>query len=98
MIDARPTHSNAWSAPKPPVSSRTCFGTSGFASGGSASKKSVAPHARARSALSSRTSTAMIRSAPAIRADWSTDSPTPPRPNTTTDSPGRTDAACTTAP
>ncbi|MBW8704536.1 hypothetical protein MBT84_33550 [Streptomyces sp. MBT84] len=44
------------------------------------------------------TSTATIRSAPAIRADCSAARPTPPTPKTATVSPGRTFAAWCTAP
>ena len=61
-------------------------------------RKSVAPSWRARSALSGAGSTAMICPAPAIRAPCTAASPTPPSPNTTTDSPGRTFAALRTAP
>jgi hypothetical protein len=41
---------------------------------------------------------AMIRSAPAMRAPWITESPTPPQPNTATDEPGATFAVLKTAP
>ena len=40
----------------------------------------------------------MMRSAPAMRAPWITDSPTPPQPNTATDEPGSTFAVLNTAP
>lgn len=40
----------------------------------------------------------MIRDAPAIRAPWTTLSPTPPQPTTATVSPGLTRAVLTTAP
>jgi hypothetical protein len=43
-------------------------------------------------------STPTIIEAPDIRAPWTTESPTPPRPKTTTVSPGRTFAVFTTAP
>ncbi len=93
MVAARPTHSNAWSAPWPPVSARTALEVRS-----SESRKSVAPWRRASSSFSGLTSTAMIGPAPAIRAAWSTARPTPPRPSTTTDSPARTRAALWTAP
>ena len=44
------------------------------------------------------TSTATIGEAPAIRAPWIAESPTPPHPITSTESPGRTFAVFSTAP
>lgn len=93
IVSARPTHSKAWSAPRPPVSSRTCLATSD-----EASRKSVAPNRWAISAFSATGSTAMICSAPAIRAACTALRPMPPSPNTTTLSPERTRAALKTAP
>src|SRR5262249_35090932 len=63
-----------------------------------ATRNSVAPHPRAVASLSDETSTAMTVPASANRAPCSAESPTPPRPITTTDSSGRTRAALVTAP
>ena len=57
MVAARPTHSRAWSTPRPPV--RDPDGPVERTS--SASRKSVAPAAAASSALAGDTSTAMHR-------------------------------------
>jgi hypothetical protein len=48
--------------------------------------------------LSSTGSTATIRAAPASRAPWMTEIPTPPQPITSTSEPGSTLAVLTTAP
>ena len=40
----------------------------------------------------------MMRAAPAMRAPWTTESPTPPQPQTATVEPGRTAAVLTAAP
>ena len=48
--------------------------------------------------LDPTTSTATIGDAPAIRAPWIAESPTPPQPITSTESPGRTFAVFSTAP
>jgi hypothetical protein len=48
--------------------------------------------------LDPTTSTATIGEAPAIRAPWIAESPTPPQPITSTESPGRTFAVFSTAP
>ncbi len=93
MVEPRPTHSKAWSAPWPPVSLRTALGVCS-----SERRKSVAPCRRASSSFSGETSTAMIGAAPAIRSDCSSARPTPPRPKTTADSPVRSRAALWTAP
>jgi len=63
-----------------------------------ASMKSVIPNFSAIFALAGLTSTPMIRSAPTIRAPWTTFRPMPPRPNTATVEPGSTRAVKTTAP
>ena len=55
MVAARPTHSKAWSTPRPSVRARTSL-----ESRSSESRKSVAPAASARSRFASATSTAMI--------------------------------------
>lgn len=52
-------------------------------------RKCVAPNRRATASFSGLASTATIRVAPAIRAPWTTLSPIPPAPITTTLSPGR---------
>ena len=57
-----------------------------------ASTACVAPSSRASSSLAGTTSTATMRSAPASTAPSSAASPTPPRPNTATLSPGSTRA------
>ena len=58
----------------------------------------MAPSASAVSRLSGAVSTATIRVAPAMRAPWTTDWPTPPQPSTATDDPGHTAAVLSTAP
>jgi hypothetical protein len=58
----------------------------------------VAPNSRARSSFPSTTSTAMICRAPAMRAPWITDIPTPPTPSTATVEAGATFARLSTAP
>ncbi len=58
----------------------------------------MAPAARASSSFAGETSTAMIRDAPAMRADWRVARPTPPTPNTATVSPSRTRAEWWTVP
>src|SRR3981081_3395724 len=58
----------------------------------------VAPNFRAPSRFSGTRSTATISAAPARRAPWMTEMPTPPQPNTTTDEPGVTLAALMAAP
>ena len=63
-----------------------------------ASTVSEAPSSLAMSSFDSTTSTATIGEAPAIRAPWIAESPTPPQPITRTDSPGRTFAVFSTAP
>jgi hypothetical protein len=50
----------------------------------------VAPSRRAIASLLWKVSTAIIFSAPAIRAPWTADSPIPPHPNTATEVPGLT--------
>src|SRR5262249_56937500 len=57
-----------------------------------------APSGGARVNLFGFVWTPMIRRAPAITAPWITDSPTPPRPKTTTEEPGSTFAVVSTAP
>ena len=59
---------------------------------------SVAPDARASASAGSVTSTATIGCAPAARKPWTMHWPTPPQPNTTARSPGRTCAVLKTAP
>ena len=93
IVAGRPTQSNAWSAPRPPVSLRIALAVVS-----PATRKSVAPCSAARSAFASVTSTPMIGPAPTARAACSADSPTPPSPMTTTDSPARTRAVFSTAP
>ncbi len=58
----------------------------------------MAPRASAVSRLSGAVSMATIRVAPAMRAPWTTDWPTPPQPSTATDDPGHTAAVLSTAP
>ena len=58
----------------------------------------VAPRRSASSSLSVRVSTATIASAPAMRAAWITESPTPPQPMTATRDPLSTAAVRVTAP
>ena len=59
MVCARPTHSMAWSTPRPPVSARMRLPRSS-----PGSSTSVAPSRRASSAFSGAASTAMITAAP----------------------------------
>ena len=59
---------------------------------------SVAPKWRAVSSLDGTMSMAMIWRAPARRAPWITEQPTPPQPNTATDDPGVTLAVLRAAP
>ena len=59
---------------------------------------SVAPLASALSRLVATGSTAMMRAAPAIRAPWMTNCPTPPQPTTATTDPGSTRAVLSAAP
>ena len=58
----------------------------------------VAPRRLASSSLDSRRSTATISAAPATRAPWMAEMPTPPQPNTTTVEPGSTLAVLMAAP
>src|SRR5579862_909518 len=58
----------------------------------------VAPRSRAIASLLSSTSTAITGLAPARLANWTTGNPTPPEPNTTTDSPTLTFASLVTTP
>ena len=62
------------------------------------STTSVAPMDRAASSLAAMWSTATMVEAPARRAPWITDRPTPPQPITATVEPGSTPAVCQTAP
>ena len=62
------------------------------------SMTSVAPSSFASANLFSTTSTAMMRSAPAMRQPWIAASPTPPAPNTAAVEPGSTRAQFRTAP
>ncbi len=94
ISSVRPTHSKAWSAPygRTPRTASTVSGTA------DASTKCVAPKSRATASLAGLTSTATIGEAPASRAPWSTFSPIPPVPITTTVSPCSTRARFRTAP
>ena len=58
----------------------------------------VAPSSRASSSRASSGSTTTIAAAPAIRAPWTQNWPTPPAPITSTVSPGSVRAANSTAP
>ena len=58
----------------------------------------VAPNSTPMSSLLSRTSTAMIVVAPAMRAPWMTLRPTPPQPKTATVLPAATRAVLMAAP
>ena len=82
------------SAPRPPVSARTC--STGSAAAGSTVW--VAPAARLASRRGACGSTATIVAAPAMRAPWITDWPTPPQPITATLAPGVTPAVLNAAP
>ena len=89
-----PIASNEKSTPPPPVRSRICS----TGSPAVASTLCVAPRSRAVRSLCSSTSTAMIIRAPAMRAPWITDRPTPPAPYTATVEPGFTRAVLRAAP
>ena len=93
-VSARPSASNATSAPAPPVSLLTAGATSSRL----AFTTSVAPNRRAASSFSSLMSTATICDAPNAFATWMIDRPTPPAATTATRSPPRRSAACRTAP
>src|SRR6476659_4335884 len=93
IVAAAPTHSKAWSAPRPSVRERICL-----CNLGSLRTKCVAPAARASSSFSGDTSTAMIGFAPTSLAPMTADRPIPPSPMTKTDSPARTPAVLRTAP
>ena len=82
------------SAPCPPVISRIVS----TASDSREFTVCVAPNPRAHSSFRSSTSTAMIVVAPAMAAPAMAASPTPPQPNTATDSPRRTCPVLTAAP
>ena len=89
-----PTASMHTSAPLPSVSSR-------IASTGSVDDAStvwVAPNSRASSSFRASRSTAMIFDAPASRAPAMAASPTPPHPNTATESPRVTSPVSSAAP
>src|SRR5690606_341238 len=58
----------------------------------------LAPSSRARASFSGTTSTATSGQAEQAAAPSTAERPTPPSPNTATDSPGRTPAVFTTAP
>ncbi len=60
--------------------------------------QSVAPALRARSNFSGWMSTRKIRRAPAMRAPWTAERPTPPPPTTATVEPGATRADLSTEP
>ena len=94
MVSARPTTSKTKSAPRPAVWARTAATTSSA----DASTTAVAPMALASSSLEANWSTATMVRAPAKRAPWITDSPTPPQPTTATVDPGVTRAVFHTAP
>src|SRR5512132_1483264 len=85
MVSGRPRHSMAWSNPS---------GTGSRP----ASTVSVVAGSLKNSSFGSTTSTATIDEAPAIRAPWIAESPTPPHPITRAESPGRTFAVFSTAP
>ena len=89
----RPIASNAYSTP-PSVMSMTLA----TPSPSEALTVSVAPNERARSSLASTMSTAMMRAAPAMRAPWTAERPTPPHPMTATLDPAGTAAEFSTAP
>src|SRR5262245_28139391 len=94
MSCGMPTASKLKSGPSPPVNSlhfMTELSLEPFT-------VCVAPKCRAISSLLSATSTAMIFAAPASRAPWMIDRPTPPQPNTATDEPGVTFAVLIAAP
>lgn len=89
-----PTHSKAWSAPV----GRISFTAAEESATAEASMKCVAPNCRATASFAGFASIATMVVAPAIRAPWSTLSPMPPVPMTTTVSPRSTLARFSTAP
>jgi hypothetical protein len=94
MSSGRPTTSKVTSAPRPSVNARTA--STGSASAGSTAW--VAPTRRLASRRPAAGSTARMVAAPAMRAPWTTDWPTPPQPITATLAPGCTPAVLRAAP
>src|SRR3984957_18934992 len=88
-----PTASNEYSTPPPVISLMASTGSTLLAL-----ITSVAPINLATSNLEETVSIAMIRSAPAIAAPFTAESPIPPQPNTATVAPGGTFAVFITAP
>ena len=97
MAAGAPLHSTATSTATP-ICVLTRSARTSPLSVGSAIRVPCAPNLAATSALAGLTSTARIRAAPLSRAVWSTFTPIPPTPKTTTASPGRTWATLRTTP